>query len=49
MITYIEDLLHLEKVVDALCVKLELELVPDLIEAVFPVHIGFSLFLFFLT
>jgi hypothetical protein len=36
--TYIEDFLHLKKVVNTLGMKLKLELVSDLLETVFPVH-----------
>jgi len=38
---YIEDLLELMQVVDALSVELQLELVSDLLEAIFPIHICF--------
>lgn len=44
---YIEDLLHLEEVVDSFGVKLELKLVSDLLEAVFPVHLYESVFVLF--
>jgi hypothetical protein len=36
---YVEDLLHLQKVVNTLGVKLQLELISDLLETVFPVHL----------
>jgi hypothetical protein len=49
LISYVEDLLHLKEVVDTLCVKLMLELVSNLIEAVFPVHICFLVVLFLLN
>ena len=37
--SYVEDLLQLKEIVDTLGVELELKLVSDLLEAVFPVHL----------
>jgi hypothetical protein len=39
LITYIEDFLELMQVVNTFSVELKLELVSDLLEAVFPIHI----------
>ena len=49
LLSYVEDLLHLKQVVDSLCVKLKLELVSNLIEAVFPIHFCFLVVLFLLN